>query len=409
MYIWERETSIQDAYHKIITVIKELGLSYEKNVIGDTIQTTHIKLMNEQNEVLSAGTGKGVGGVSEIGALFETLEHYYTAKDSLQNCRLFSSHMIPEIETFSGERIIQLLNTEREELLLCRNYSSLKSSKQNVWYPLFITNPYYAEGVTHPGDHFDYKKLKRCSSNSGIAIGSTFYESLIHATNEVIERDAWSLFLLNYYYYQNNTVLQIMDINTFPDFLKTLIQNAECEIGEEIILFNITTETNIPTILAVISNHKNIPYVGLGTSLYLEYAITRSVTELVQTFHMTQVFQEQAKTERIAMLEALKEYPQHYRCAEFDTQRLLGMEYENIPFDSISSFSHQSLETYVQELEFRLNSCGFDMYYSTLASFDNNIHIVNTLIPNMERFFLNYEGYFVLPSSRGQAKCLLNK
>ncbi|PGW31659.1 YcaO-like family protein [Bacillus thuringiensis] len=400
IYIWERETSIQEAYHKAVTVIQQLGLSYEKNVIGDTIYTTHITLRNAQNEVVSSGTGKGLGGTSEIGALFEALEHYYTEKDALQNCRTFPSHRIPTIETFNHECIIQLLHTEKNEALLCREYNSLKKSKQNVWYPLFITNPYYAENVTHPDDYFNYKKLKRYSSNSGIAIGSTFYEALIHATNEVIERDAWSLFLLNHYYYQNKSVLQIMDINTFSNELKTLMKNAVSEIGENITLLNITTETNIPTILAVSSN-ENIPYVGLGTSLYLEYAITRAITEFVQTCHMTRVFPEQASEERVAILEALKEYPQHYRCAEFHTQRLWDTESKYVSFDSICSFPHQSLEKYMQELEIRLNDCGFDIYYSILNSFDNDIHIVNALIPNMERFFLNYEGYFVLPSNRG--------
>ncbi|UIJ69587.1 YcaO-like family protein (plasmid) [Bacillus cereus] len=400
MYIWERETSMQNAYHKAITVIQQSGLSYEKNVIGDTIYTTHITLRNAQNEVVSSGTGKGLGETSEIGALFEALEHYYTEKDALHNCCTFPSHRIPEIETFNRECIIQLLYTEREDVLLCRKYTSLKKNKQHVWYPLFITNPYYAENVTHPDDSFNYKKLKRYSSNSGIAIGSTFYEALIHATNEVIERDAWSLFLLKHYYYQNKSILQIMDLNTFPSELKTLMKNAVSEIGKNIILLNITTETNIPTILAV-SLNGNIPYVGLGTSLYLEYAITRAITELVQTCHMIRLFPEQANEERVAILEALKEYPQHYRCAEFNTQRLWNVESRQVSFDSICSFPHQSLEKYIQELKIRLNDCGFDIYYSILASFNNNTHIVNTLIPNMERFFLNYEGYFVLPSDRG--------
>lgn len=195
-------------------------------------------------------------------------------------------------------------------------------------------------------------------------------------------------------------MLQIMDIHTFPSELQTLMHNAVSEIGENIILLNITTETNIPTILAVSSN-ESIPYVGLGTSLYLEYAITRAITEFVQTCHMTREFPEQASEERVAILEALEEYPQHYRCAEFQTQRLWDAESRHVSFDSICSFPHQSLEKYMQELEIRLNDCGFDIYYSILASFDNNIHIVNTLIPNMERFCLNYEGYFVLPSNRG--------
>lgn len=49
-------------------------------MIGGTIHTTHIKLRNAQNEVVSSGTGKGLGETSEVGALFETLEHYYTEK-----------------------------------------------------------------------------------------------------------------------------------------------------------------------------------------------------------------------------------------------------------------------------------------------------------------------------------------
>ncbi|OLR26103.1 YcaO-like family protein [Bacillus cereus] len=93
-----------------------------------------------------------------------------------------------------------------------------------------------------------------------------------------------------------------MTIHTFPSELQTLMHNIIGEIGENIILLNITTETNIPTILAVNSN-ENMPYIGLGTSLYLEYAITRAITELVQTCHMTRAFPEQASEERVAILE----------------------------------------------------------------------------------------------------------
>lgn len=402
MYVWERETTISNAYQKVILAIKQAGLICEKQSIGDTILTTHVKLWNAEKEIVSAGTGKGMKGVSEVGALFEALEHYYTEQDALENCRIFSSHKIPNIDIFNGERVIQLLKTEQEGNLLCRKYSPLDSTKLNTWYPLFITNPYYAEETTHSEDQFNYKKLKRYSSNSGIAIGSTFHEALIHATNEVIERDAWSLFLLHYYYHQTHSVLQVMNKQTLPDALKELIQYAEQEVGEHIILLNITTETNIPTILAIIPNHTNMPYVGLGTSLYVEYAISRAVTELVQTFHMTQTFPEQAQEERKAILEALKNYPQHYRCAEFCTQRLFSLEQKQISFDSVATFAHQSLQSYVQELACRLHHCGFEMYYSPLASLNTHIHMINVLIPNMERFFLNYEGYFALPSVRGQ-------
>ncbi len=78
----------------------------------------------------------------------------------------------------------------------CRQYQCLKTGA-NIYYPLFLTFPSYLSQVDRSNDSLDsFAPLYRYSTNSGTAIGGNFEEAMIHAINEIVERDATSIFLL---------------------------------------------------------------------------------------------------------------------------------------------------------------------------------------------------------------------
>ncbi|OUB12253.1 hypothetical protein BK704_10765, partial [[Bacillus thuringiensis] serovar konkukian] len=405
---WEREYSINDALQKGIDVCKELNITANYENIGNVLHTEYVELFDRQGNRLTSGVGKGGGIKSKVGALFESLEHYLTEyKIDYLKQKLFLLEEIPNINQFEKEKIIQLLysDSNREKLIPCQKYTLLKGRSENLWYPTFITNPFYADNPRYPEQEIDYSQLKRYSSNSGTAIGCSLNEALIHAINEVIERDALSLFLLEYYYYRNNKALRLINRDSLPIYLQEFLTKAEEELHQEIELIDITTEINVPVILAILKeNNMAIPLYGAGSSLYRDYAIIRAISELVQSNHVIHTYPGAYK-ESVENMNHLKGFPDHYICAEFNTNTLLqAFEIEYIDFKKINNYSSHSLDNYLKHLIQLLNKQNFNIYYSILNKFNNDVHLVNVIIPNTERFFNVLLGQIVFPSDRGKSK-----
>lgn len=409
---FEREHNINDALHKGINVCKELGIKINYENIGEFLQTEYAELVDLQGRKLTSGVGKGGGLTSKARALFESLEHYLTEyKIDYSKQKLFLLEKIPNIKYFNNEKIIQLLysDSDREKLILCKKYTNIKNDSKEFWYPTFITNPFYADNPKCFDQEIDYSKLKRYSSNSGTAIGCSLNEAIIHASNEVIERDALSLFLLKYYYYRNNDTVKIINRETLSLDVQEFLSNAEKEIDQKIILVNLTTELKIPVILAILEHNKfGIPIYGSGSSLYREYAVKRAISELIQSYHMIQAYPNASK-EIMHNINCLNGFPNHYVCAEFNTNTLLNaFEIEQVDFKTLSNYTLDNLDGYLDYLVQILNNHDFDIYYSICQKFSNGVHLVNVIIPNTERFFNILFGQIVFPSDRGKIKTSIN-
>ncbi|MEU2367029.1 YcaO-like family protein [Streptomyces noursei] len=52
-------------------------------------------------------------------------------------------------------------------------------------------------GRAAAGDAYDYKAVRRYSASNGWAADATVTEATVHAINEIIERDAMSLLLID--------------------------------------------------------------------------------------------------------------------------------------------------------------------------------------------------------------------
>ncbi|MED1300232.1 YcaO-like family protein, partial [Bacillus pacificus] len=405
---WEREHSLNDALKKGIDACKELNITVGYENIGNVLDTEYVELFDQQGKQLTSGVGKGGGIKSKVGALFEALEHYLTEyKIDYSKQKLFLLEDIPNINRFEKEKIIQLLHSDsnKEKLISCKKYKLLENPSKSVWYPSFITNPFYADNPKYPEQEIDYSQFKRYSSNSGTAIGCSLNEALIHAINEVVERDAISLFLLDYYYYRNNNAIKLIYRSSLPSYLQKFLEKAEEELQQEIELIDITTEINVPVIFAVLKeNNMSIPLYGAGASLYRDYAVIRAISELVQSNHMIRTYPGAYK-EAVENINYFKGFPNHYICAEFNTNTLLqAFEIEYIDFKEMNNYSSNNLNDYLNYLIQLLNKQDFNIYYSILNKFSNDIHLVNVIIPNTERFFNVLMGQIVFPSDRGKLK-----
>ena len=114
---------------------------------------------------------------------------------------------------------------------------------------------------------------------NGLASGNNMEEAVLHATFELVERDAWSIAE-----YRN---LPVPDVIADPDSLPGKLIAKFAEHGVEVHLKDLTCDTGIPTIGAaaddVATKDPEMLTIGVGTHLDPEIAAIRAITEVAQS------------------------------------------------------------------------------------------------------------------------------
>ena len=114
---------------------------------------------------------------------------------------------------------------------------------------------------------------------NGLASGNNMEEAVLHATFELVERDAWSIAE-----YRN---LPVPDVIADPDSLPGKLIARFAEHGVEVHLKDLTCDTGIPTIGAaaddVATKDPEMLTIGVGTHLDPEIAAVRAITEVAQS------------------------------------------------------------------------------------------------------------------------------
>ncbi len=148
--------------------------------------------------------------------------------------------------------------------------------KEEVYVP--------ANSVFHPYPLKRDYPLFRTNTN-GLASGNTLEEAIFHGLCEVIERDAWSLVEMKRTF-PKDLVIEIND-PLLDDFLRRFKEN---EI--EIVFKDITSDIQVPTILAAIDDLKlkdpTLLVMGMGTHIDPKVALYRAITEAAQS-RLTQI------------------------------------------------------------------------------------------------------------------------
>ena len=114
---------------------------------------------------------------------------------------------------------------------------------------------------------------------NGLASGNNMEEAVLHATFELVERDAWSIAE-----YRN---LPVPDVIADPDSLPGKLIARFAEHGVEVHLKDLTCDTGIPTIGVaaddVATKDPEMLTIGVGTHLDPEIAAVRAITEVAQS------------------------------------------------------------------------------------------------------------------------------
>lgn len=392
----ERTVSPEHALELACAELSQHGLIPEIRQFGDAVKTHHCLLKNADGTEVSVGNGKGLGAQSRASAVFEAMEHYFSAPKHLPE--KLPKMAIRDISTqcrLSEERPFMLMENMEDEALPCRLYSELGGELSTLFYPVFLSVPEYADAPL-ASDKFNYRKVAKYSTNSGTAIGISRDEAILHALLEVIERDAISTFLLQTYVSARPQPVRLLSHDSLPENIRSLITEIEQQSSCTLTLLEITNDLDMPVYLACLDvSDRSIQPTGYGASLVKQYAIERACLEALQSFHLHNAA---AEAEDKDVLSAYEKLPRFRNCIKgrFDFLK----KSEIIEFSADNDKLHD-IESQINKIVSRLNSRNYRAYFLEVWTAPSGISCVNVVIPGLEKFNIITSGNPVLPSKRG--------
>ncbi|QWP76664.1 YcaO-like family protein [Lysobacter sp. K5869] len=401
MIPYERERSLDDADRILRECIARRGWCVDTDRLGEGLVTAKCFLLDADGQVLSFGGGKGEADAAYTGALYEAVEHYYCKASALpQRWDYPSARAIAEDPRYAALPFLSCFAEQAERRLACRDYIAY-SGDETLPVPLFLTFPDYPGGAraADPRDEFDYASAMRFGSNSGTAIGASFEEAALHGIGEILERDAWSLFLIAHYLGGERAYGRWIEPSSLPDDLARIHRIAERRIGGPIRLIDMTTDLAYPAFIAVAEQRLEDEVVfshGCGASPYPRHAALRALSELVQCVDIKQDTEHLAGLDRLA-LELLAGYPRLRDCAmgEIDPRRL-----HRGPWDYAEP-ERMTPQRLLPAVVAGLRERGLDLYYAVNHREGDDFCVVSSLSPELERFFLVSTGVVMAPGRRG--------
>jgi len=398
----ERELSLDAALSRSERDLRALGLTVDIERHGSGPHLTLAHLRDPGGNTLALGLGKGHALAAEVGARFEALEHLLSSRyaHAAPVLRCVDELLAAQGAEAAGQVPFALLADQREETMACHRFSGMEG--QGFDYPIALSFPDYVAAPL-PGDTFDYAGLKRYSCNSGLAIGSTLDEALLHALNECIERDALSLFLIRHFFYADPGAPRVVATEDSTPDIQTLHQQVCGIIQADVTLLDISTEFGVTCCVATDDLVRRKALFGAGASLDPALAARRALYELLQS-HLG-MLEHEGKTVKTDppehCSELLRAWPSLQRCLQFDVQTLLRTH----PAERVGLRPRPlgSLREQIRCITQQLHEAGLTPGYRVVHSEPSGTVLVNVVVPGLERFFLVMLGNVVAPGQRGVA------
>ncbi len=379
--------------------VRQFGWTAELGLLGEDPALWRCILHDGNGDPVpsGAGSGKGYRLPAQVGAIFEALEHHFGREQ--HNTHDIALRPAREAATeLTGDVVGARLAEGPDEPIACLPFRNLPDDAETL-LPVFLTSPDYVSDAFEPqrrelGDTYDYTSVLRYSLNSGCAAGSTREEAAVHALNEIVERDAFSLMLIDAFLTGTPEPLTVVDPATLPDDLAELRRIAQQRSGETVHLIDITTSLGIPAVLAYLPPPPGEParVRGAGASLSREHAIRRALTELLQLMAGST---RQDGRDR----DWTAEYPPLHDCYLMNLDPNL-LEAEVVPY--APNAAPESPDGHLAQLVRILTSHGFDPLVRELHS-SADLTVVSTVVPGLERFMVITDGQLVVPGPRGLA------
>ena len=400
----ERMLDPQVSIKRALLFAEKENLRIECDSVGLTLKTSTCSIISP-NGNRSTGRGKGLGHQSMASAIFESIEHYiYNTEDTASAISVKCLDLEGVDREFVGASPDFNLICSRAKIPLGRlRFSQLGNEKGEIFVPAVLMNPDYQSTDIDEGRAIADYRLRRYSTNSGTASGLNECEAILHALLEIVERDAVGLEMLKTVIHPKGFPVREIRLDSLPNSTKKTCDIAAAECMGQIVLWDITTDTNVPAILCAlaIGNPVKFCFFGSGASLSASYAVERAILEAVQGYQIQNLY---GSSFQHRMTRAVEKMSLYQRCNLDDGYFGYRWGKSVIDFSNIYSPIETLIQTepkyQIQKIIEILQGLGINSYYRNLLS--GEMYVVQVVAPRLERFYLVSHGIPVAPAARGR-------
>ena len=386
-----RVCSPVDTLTRILPKMREFGITRLADVTGlDRIGLPVMLAVRPNARSIAISQGKGTtADQARVSALMEAIEiwhaeriltplHYASISDLEQAGHvLVSVDLLPATPAGAVPRNVRMHWITAQDLI----------SGTEKLVPYEMVHADYTHPVAHEAGYF-------AASTNGLASGNHRLEAICHAVCEVVERDALSVW--NHLSQTDQATTQI-DPNSLKDAALDATVHRFLEAGLEVRIWDITTDTQIPSYLClVLDRQADGAHPGLGSGSHPNpvIAMHRALNEAAQT--------------RLNYISGARE---DLCDAEYDVAGLMERTayFEGLPtakgplrqFDKTTGLRAQTLEETLEGLISRLQAAGIlEIAVADLTHPAHDIPVVRVIIPGLEA---PHDDTAYVPGSRARA------
>lgn len=381
----EREFTASVSEQKIKCAISSLSLTSSFDHVSPSNAVATCTLRDATGLIVAEGAGKG--SECHLGALAESVEHYAVEHLSDQHIIHCSTNEIRNQPLTKMDGLLCNLPVS-DAPLECVAMADMQSG-HIVSIPATLQLPNRRSVIKNmgiPGTEY----LFRYSTNSGVALGCSENEAILHGLNEVIERHMLSKVLMSLCGQSEHMPLRVPCAGILADVFSNELEihAAACHFK---VLFMPTQQGVYFSMALPKSPNGRYPIcpIGSGCSVDPRIAIGRAITELIQTLELYNADEKNTDLRAYSLLDRsppLRPLIQLEKLRNVDnTVRRLDPPLSIPPAEQIELITEH------------LNDLGYRVLRRTLAHFGNGCFVTQVYVPGFERFNLIRAGNPVVP------------
>lgn len=286
----ERTVPLRQSEARIDQVLACAGLTPALSCHGRRLSSTVATLEGSpQRDGDRVGCGKGYEDEARVGAKFEAYEHFFGPQALRSATRLCGREATLDQISLADVLPLRMLATDAAPDIGVIRFDAVSGHQPALDYPAFLIDYTYASRPL-AGDYCDYRRAKRYSCGTGLAVGVDAAEAFVHAVGEVIERHAVGTYIARNHFHGLHGHARRIARASFPEALRVLVSDAEEEVGDRIELSHAASDIDCPVMIARCLNRTiaGLHVIGSGASLYGAHAAARAVKELVQQYKVVE-------------------------------------------------------------------------------------------------------------------------
>jgi ribosomal protein S12 methylthiotransferase accessory factor len=404
----QREFTLDHALVSANDCLLNLNMNMHFQIVGSAGKLyTYLCLINNHNIQLTfRGAGSGLSQEAKVKAVYEAMEDslvYQTlGQINNQHIKMFSTLTSPSTDFLDQNELLPEILKSSDFLLNSYPWlklQNLNSINDSIYYPLGLLFP-HASHFEYYNKYINQAAISHIANSTGIAMGASEVEALIHGINDWIERDAYGLFLLNTIIKKVKPARRVVK-NTLPDNLQKHIQVIENINNDELVIIDMTSDLDIPSFLVSFTKQPvPVQPSGLGASLCKIDALQQALFEALQSRDR---YNDNTIISRHKTIQHYQTYPILLQAFKIDLLQLIneGCFIDIHWHESVTQKTDPDLANQLKLIIKMITARRMNIFYNVLFKDVNGVALVYVLLAGAETFGMMREGLFIPIKKRG--------